>query len=120
MSSFEYISFSLAGFIENIMSSMESTSVSDFMLDAISATHLGTSDEALGLEFSERSLMEKNKAINEIGKHLAVLAKTLYQLCLFCARIIIIAGKTLFDELDRMTCNIGTPVESNEPVRRKR
>lgn len=104
MLSLEYISLSLAGFIENIMSSIASTSVSDFMLDAILATHPGTSDEALGFGFSElekfMSADQKDKnASNELRKHIVTFAKSLYQLCVYLATLIIIGGKFAFDAM---------------------
>lgn len=103
MLSLEYISLSLAGFIENIMSSMESTSVRDFIFDAMFATHPGTSDEGLGLEFSKGlSMSNKNKKkepMQEIGDHVLTLIKALYQLCVYLATLFIVGGKFAFDAL---------------------
>lgn len=102
MLSLEYISLSFAGFIEKIISSIASTSVIDFILDAILATHPGTSDEALGLEFSKGLFMhnkKKKEPLQEVGDHLAALGKALYQLCFYLATMFIIGGKLMFDTL---------------------
>jgi hypothetical protein len=100
---------------------MESTSVMDFIFDAIFTTHPGTSDEALGLVLSRGEFIvdRHNVSKNEINKHLLALGNALYQLCIDCARLFVLGGKTLFDALHKMVNPVQQNIQPQQPVRRR-
>lgn len=61
----------------------------------------------------------RNESQNEIGKHLLAFAQALYQLCVYCAKMFIVGGKLLFDELYKLIPYSEQTLKTNEPAKIK-